>query len=195
MSDTHEPATVCAVSGLGGVGKTALAVQVAHAVRGRFPGGALFVNMRGYDTSPLAPEEAVLSFLRAFGVRDEHLPAVPAERYVLYRSMLDRRESVLIVLDNVSAAAQVVPLLPGDTRHRVWVTSRDSLDSLTARSIQLSALSRNEAVNLIERSLEARNPADPRARDEPDAVRRLAALCGCLPFRRASCGGRSEARR
>ncbi|MFF4489144.1 tetratricopeptide repeat protein [Streptomyces sp. NPDC001544] len=182
VSDAHGPVLTCAVSGLGGVGKTALAVQVAHAVRARFPGGTLFVNMRGYDASPVAPEDAVLSFLRAFGVQDEHLPAVPEERYALYRSLLDRRESVLIVLDNVSAAAQVVPLLPGDTRHRVLVTSRDSLDSLTARSIQLSALSQNEAVSLIEQSLGARNPADPRVRDEPDAVRRLAALCGRLPL-------------
>ncbi|MER5530560.1 tetratricopeptide repeat protein [Streptomyces sp. NPDC002677] len=182
VSDTHGPVLTCAVSGLGGVGKTALAVQAAHAVRARFPGGTLFVNMRGYDGAPVAPEEAALSFLRAFGVRDEHLPAVPEERYTLYRSLLDQRESVLIVLDNVSAAAQVVPLLPGSTRHRVLVTSRDSLDSLTARSIQLSPLSQDEAVGLIEQSLSARNPADPRACDEPDAVRRLAALCGCLPL-------------
>ncbi|MEV7390193.1 MULTISPECIES: NB-ARC domain-containing protein [unclassified Streptomyces] len=181
-SDSHGAVPTCAVSGLGGVGKTALAVHAAYAVRARFPGGTLFVNMRGYDASPVAPEEAVLSFLRAFGVRDEHLPAVPQERYALYRSVLDQREPVLIVLDNVSAAAQVVPLLPGSTRHRVLVTSRDSLDSLTARSIQLDALSQDEAVDLIEQSLSARNPSDPRARDEPDAVRRLAALCGCLPL-------------
>ena len=181
-SDDHGAVPTCAVSGLGGVGKTALAVHAAHAVRARFPGGTLFVNMRGYDASPVAPEEAVLSFLRAFGVRDEHLPAVPEERYALFRSVLDQCEPVLIVLDNVSAAAQVVPLLPGSTRHRVLVTSRDSLDSLTARSIQLNTLSQDEAAGLIEQSLSTRNPSDPRARDEPDAVRRLAALCGCLPL-------------
>ncbi|MEU1161389.1 NB-ARC domain-containing protein [Streptomyces sp. NPDC005921] len=182
VSDDHGAVLACAISGLGGMGKTALAVQAAYAVRARFPGGTLFVNMRGYDASPVAPEEAVLSFLRAFGVQDEHLPAVSEERYALYRSVLDQREPVLIVLDNVSAAAQVVPLLPGGTRHRVLVTSRDSLDSLTARSIQLNALSQDEAVGLIKRSLSTRNPSDSRAHDEPDAVRSLVSLCGCLPL-------------
>ncbi|WP_186581713.1 NB-ARC domain-containing protein [Streptomyces sp. BK340] len=181
-SDSHGAVLICAVGGLGGVGKTALALHAAHAVRARFPGGTLFVNMRGYDDAPAAPEEVALSFLRAFGVRDEHLPAVSEERYALYRSVLDTHESVLIVLDNVSTAAQVTPLLPGSTRHRVLVTTRDSLDSLTARSIQLGALSPDEAVGLVEQSLRARNPSDSRVRDEPDSVRRLVALCGCLPL-------------
>ncbi|MGW6906425.1 ATP-binding protein [Streptomyces sp. NPDC054940] len=173
---------ISAVGGLGGVGKTALALHVAHAARARFPGGTLFVNMRGYDESPVAPEEAASTFLRAFGVRDEHLPAAPEERYSLYRSVLDARESVLIVLDNVSESGQVVPLLPGNTRHRVLVTSRASLDSLTARSIHLNALAQDEAVDLIDRSLRARTPSDSRVHDEPNAVRRLVTLCGGLPL-------------
>ncbi|WP_143098953.1 ATP-binding protein [Streptomyces sp. yr375] len=131
LSEALDPSThgspdailITAVGGLGGVGKTALALQAAHATRARFPGGALFINMRGYDRAPVAPEEAVLSFLRAFGVRGEDAPIAPEDRYSLYRSLLDSRASMLIFLDNVSEAAQVVPLLPGSTRHRVPVTS------------------------------------------------------------------------
>ncbi|MEH0418240.1 ATP-binding protein [Streptomyces sp. B21-083] len=173
---------ISAVGGLGGVGKTALALHVAHAARARFPGGTLFVNMRGYDDSPTEPEQAVTSFLTALGIGRENLPSAPEELYALYRSALNSRGAVLIVLDNVSAAAQVVPLLPGDTRHRVLVTSRDSFDSLTARSITLDSLSQDEAVALIERSLTISDPDDSRASDEPDAVRILVDLCGRLPL-------------
>ncbi|MGV9757420.1 ATP-binding protein [Streptomyces tricolor] len=181
--DDASPAVlVSTISGLGGTGKTALALQAAHTIRARFPGGTLFLNMRGYDDPPVPPEEAVLSLLRALGVQEQYLPAVSAERYSLYRSVLETRESLLIVLDNVSAASQVVPLLPGSTRHRVLVTSRDSLDSLTARSVTLDALSQEEAVGLIEQSLSVRAPSDTRVHDEPAAVRRLVDLCGGLPL-------------
>ncbi|WP_405535247.1 DUF3856 domain-containing protein [Streptomyces sp. NBC_00075] len=173
---------ISAVGGLGGVGKTALALHVAHAARTRFPGGTLFVDMRGYDDAPTAPEQAVESFLTALGIGRENLPSAPEELYALYRSALDSRGSVLIMLDNVSDAAQVVPLLPGSTRHRVLVTSRESLDSLTARSISLDSLSQDEAVALIERALRISDPDDSRASAEPDAVRQLVDLCGRLPL-------------
>ncbi|MFF3377689.1 ATP-binding protein [Streptomyces sp. NPDC002680] len=173
---------ISAVGGLGGVGKTALALHVAHAARARFPGGTLFVDMRGYDDAPTAPEQAVESFLTALGIGRENLPSAPEELYALYRSALDSRGSVLIMLDNVSDAAQVVPLLPGSTRHRVLVTSRESLDSLTARSISLDSLSQDEAVALVERALRISDPDDSRASAEPDAVRQLVDLCGRLPL-------------
>ncbi|MFE1883137.1 hypothetical protein [Streptomyces diastatochromogenes] len=143
---TAEAVLVSAVGGFGGVGKTALALHTAHAARVRFPGGVLFANMRGYDEVRVAPEETVLAFLRALGVRSEDLPATQEQRYALYRSALNDREPVLIILDNVSDAGQVTPLLPGSTRHRVLVTSRDSLDSLTARLINLDVLPQDEAV-------------------------------------------------
>ena len=173
---------ISVVGGLGGVGKTALALHAAHAARSHFPGGTLFVNMRGYDDAPVSPEEAVSSLLTALGMKVEAVPSAPEERYALYRSTLEDRGPVLIVLDNVADPAQVVPLLPGSTRHRVLVTSRNSLDSLTARLINLDALSQDEAITLVGRSLRARNPTDSRIADEPDATRQLVELCGCLPL-------------
>ncbi|WP_329221362.1 hypothetical protein OG352_30510 [Streptomyces sp. NBC_01485] len=90
-----------AVAGLGGVGKTALALHVAHTARERgwFPGGALFVDLRGYDDVPATSEHAVLSLLRALGgdePRGEDL-------YGRYRAELARREPVLIVLRTAAA--------------------------------------------------------------------------------------------
>ena len=81
---------VSAVAGLAGVGKTALAVQAAHAARslGWFAGGVLFIDLHGYDSSPVQPGQALDALLRALGIRGEHIPDGTEERAGLYRSVL-----------------------------------------------------------------------------------------------------------
>jgi Mrp family chromosome partitioning ATPase len=67
---------VSAVAGLAGVGKTALAVQAAHAARssGWFPGGVLFIDLHGYDENPVQAGQALDALLRALGVPGEYIP-------------------------------------------------------------------------------------------------------------------------
>ncbi|MGO4426528.1 BTAD domain-containing putative transcriptional regulator, partial [Streptomyces sp. MCAF7] len=104
--------TVSAVRGLGGAGKTALAVHVAQAVREHFPDGQLFVDLHGQDPRPADPAAVLGMFLRALGTPPADLPEGIHERAALYRSTLaDRR--ALVLLDNAHDAAQVRPLLPG----------------------------------------------------------------------------------
>ena len=69
---------ISAVSGTPGVGKTALALRWAHRVRGEFPDGQLYVNLRGYDPDqPLSPADALARFLRALGVPGAEIPRRP----------------------------------------------------------------------------------------------------------------------
>ncbi|MCX5237875.1 tetratricopeptide repeat protein [Streptomyces prunicolor] len=180
-----ESVVISAVAGLGGVGKTALALWLAHEARGRgwFSGGALFVDLRGYDEVPVTADQAVLALLRALGVGDADLPPTADEQYARYRGELSSREPVLIVLDNASDPGQIAPLLPGEGGgHRVLVTSREVQDSLPVRQFRVDGLSPDASRELVDRSLRRYDPGDRRVADEPEAVRQLAKLCGHLPL-------------
>jgi tetratricopeptide (TPR) repeat protein len=90
---------------------------------------------------------------------------------------------MLIVADNVSSSAQVIPLLPGVTSHRVIVTSRDSLaDIVGARLIRLDELPISDAVDLMGQQLQLANHEDDRIAREPESAEAIALLCGCLPL-------------
>jgi tetratricopeptide (TPR) repeat protein/transcriptional regulator with XRE-family HTH domain len=183
---------ISAVAGMAGVGKTALAVHWARKVAGRFPGGQLYVNLRGYDPGPaVRPEEAAGWFLAALGVPAAQIPAEAQPRFGLYRSVLAGRR-VLIVLDNARDAAQVRPLLPGSPGCLVIVTSRCALAGLAvaegARPLRLGLMAAEEAVRLVAARL-----GPERVAAEPGAVTELAARCGYLPLALAVMAARAAA--
>ncbi len=170
---------------MGGIGKTALAVEAAHRARaqGWFPGGTLFVDLRGYDDDPVTADQAVLALLDALGVRDGDLPPTADRQYDAYRALLaERRDRMLLILDNSSDPAQYLPLLPGTDHHRVLITSRDRPDALPVRLIDLETLAPDDSVALLTRALHDTDERDDRPAREPEALRELADLCGHLPL-------------
>jgi DNA-binding SARP family transcriptional activator/tetratricopeptide (TPR) repeat protein len=173
-------AVLSAVSGTAGVGKTALAVHWAHHAAEKFPGGQLYVNLRGYDPGrPVSAADALAGFLRSLGVPGPDIPAEETERAARYRSLLAGIQ-LLVVLDNASTVEQVRPLLPGDPACAVVVTSRDSLAGLVARDgavrLDLDLLPLTDAVALLRELIGARVDA------EPDAAVTLARQCARLPL-------------
>lgn len=179
---------VSAVAGMGGVGKTALALQAAHVAkkRGWFPGGILFADVRGYSPDGEQETGALAGrFLTLLSGRPKDVPATAEERLDAWRVMLHdlarRKRPLLIVLDNVRTAGRIAELLPPPP-HKALITSRKSLSGLSARTIRLGPLTTAEAVGVLERSLTAGGVRDDRVATHPEAARRLAELCGCLPL-------------
>jgi NB-ARC domain len=166
---------VAAVSGMGGVGKTTLAVHVAHAMRDRFPGGDVYVNLRGTADRPAEPYAVLGDLLRALGRCD--IPDGADERAALYRSELAGRR-VLVLLDDARCPAQVRPLLPGAAGSAVLVTSRATMAELPgACLLGLDVLEPGEAVALL-----ARTAGVERVAAERGAALDLVAACGFLPL-------------
>ncbi|MEU0883108.1 BTAD domain-containing putative transcriptional regulator [Lentzea sp. NPDC005914] len=159
------------VTGPPGVGKTALAIRWAH--RADFPDGKFYLNLHGFDAeSPVSPDEALRSLLRALGV--QQVPRELDDQVALYRSLLAGRR-VLVVLDNASSEDQVRPLLPADPSCAAVVTSRNDLRGLVALNdahrLALEVLSPSDACALVE-SLTGSS----------DNASELARLCGYLPL-------------
>lgn len=178
---------VGAVAGLGGVGKTALALHAAHhAYRLGWFTDVVFVDLRGYDPDPLTAHQALDVLLRTLRVPTEDIPTSAAERAGLLGSVLSAlgREGrrVLIVADNASSSDQIRPLLPAGDRHRLLVTSRHTQPDLGARLVDLETLTPEAGVELLRATLDAARPGDTRTHDTPEAARDLAAWCGGLPL-------------
>ena len=177
------------VAGMPGVGKTELAIHAARAALGDdwFPGGVLYADLFGYDPARRREAGQVLDgFLRCLGVPGETIPPDGEERARLYCTVLakyaEENRPILVVIDNVSAAGQAIPLIPGDDVTGVIVTSRESLGMLDMRRLDLGILSRPEAVRLIDRALRVKEPSDDRVAGQPAGAARIAGLCGGLPL-------------
>ncbi|MEU3374807.1 BTAD domain-containing putative transcriptional regulator [Streptomyces sp. NPDC006660] len=168
---------VAVLTGLGGVGKSALAVRAGHRMRRSFPDGQLYVDLRGADAEPADSADVLTQLLRSLGVAEKAVPDEAGQRGALYRSLLAGRR-VLILLDNAHDAAQVRPLLPGTPGSAVLVTSRTRIVGLPGgRLIDVEAMSEQDALTMLETIVGAE-----RVRAEPDAARRLVDSCGRLPL-------------
>ncbi|MGW6719498.1 AfsR/SARP family transcriptional regulator [Streptomyces sp. NPDC054995] len=181
---------VSAVAGIGGVGKTTLAVHVAHQARRHFPDGQLYVDLQGAGARAAEPETVLGSFLRALGTADSAIPDTLDERAALYRSTLDGRR-ILILLDNAHDAAQIRPLLPGTPGCAALVTSRVRMVDLAgAHLVDLDVMSPEEALQLFTRIVGAE-----RVGAERKAALDVVAACGFLPLAIRIAASRLAARR
>jgi DNA-binding SARP family transcriptional activator/tetratricopeptide (TPR) repeat protein len=182
LTHTDRAVRVSLLAGVGGVGKTWLALRWAHDNAARFPDGQLYANLRGFDprNQPLAPETVLREFVTALGVPAASAPATRDELSALFRSLVaDKR--VLVVLDNARDSDQVTPLLPGGSGCSVVVTSRNQLSGIMAttgaRPVTLDVFSPADARQVLVTQL----GGDRVAADET-AVDELLTWCAGLPL-------------
>ncbi|GAB3703027.1 transcriptional regulator AfsR [Amycolatopsis oliviviridis] len=177
-ADGRAPAML-AITGMSGVGKTSLAVHLAHGLRERYPDGQLHVDLGDLDQvgEPVTGPDLLELLLAGLGVPSNRSPGHLAERRGLWRSLVDGRR-LLIVLDNVVDAAQIRDALPGTPGCAVLITSRARLDGLPLLTqVNLDVFTPAEALDLLRQGVGAR-----RLEAEPDDAVDLVTACGLLPL-------------
>jgi len=169
---------VGAIDGMPGVGKTALAIRVAHLLTGRFPGRQLFIDLHAHTPGrePVGPQDALAGLLTAVGVDPKFLPADLDGRAAMWRDRMTGQRA-LLVLDNAASSAQVTPLLPGDGDCLVLVTSRRHLGDLPGLVVPvlLDVLPADQAAEMFTRLA-------PRAAADPAGVAEVVRLAAFLPL-------------
>ncbi|MEU6807517.1 BTAD domain-containing putative transcriptional regulator [Streptomyces sp. NPDC046831] len=186
-----EGVAVAVIDGPGGVGKSALAVHIAHRVAHRFPDGQFYVDLHGATAglTPRDPGEVLRRTLSTLGVPETAIPADTEAAAATFRSLVaDRR--ILVVLDNAAGADQVRPLLPAGSGCAVLITSREMLTTLeSATHLHLGVLFHDQAHALLERLV-----GTERVTAEPGAADTVVRMCGGLPLALRIVGARLAAR-
>jgi len=176
-TDRRAPRVVVLV-GKPGVGKSALAVHIAHRLAEKhFPDGQLYSDLGETRTPPATAFDLLGRFLRALDIPGSSLPDTVDERAEMYRQCLARKR-ILIVLDHAHSEPQVLPLLPGSNRCGVIVTSRSRLTGLPgARVLEIDVFEREQAIEMLAAAI-----GIERVGAEPAAAEALIRLVGGLPL-------------
>jgi predicted ATPase len=180
---------IAAITGAPGIGKTAVAIHIGHALRERFPDGQFYVSLGGTSEIPRDPSDVLAEMLSGLGVGPDRIPATLEQRAALFR-MRTAGKRVLLIADDAASSAQIRPLIPSTPRGAVLVTSRLSLAGFAAAKIlKLDPLAHPEAVSLLREIVGA-----DRVAEEPEATNALADACDGFPLALRIAGTRLASR-
>lgn len=170
----HRSAAISALKGIGGVGKTALAVKVGHRLTLQFPDAQLLFDLRGTSDAPSPPRTTMENVILRF-YPGTQLPVDDKAVLEVYRDLL-RRKRVFLIFDNARDRAQVEELLPPNPSAAI-VTSREELFLSDAKRVRLDDLLLSDAMELVLKLLDGERSL------KEDDLRRLALdCCFCHPL-------------
>lgn len=179
MSEARGKVQLVNLSGQGGVGKTALALQLAKSLTPSFPDAQLYLDLKGGSSQPLSSAEVMASVVQTFHP-DDRLPSVDAELAALYRSSLAGKR-VLLIMDNATNTRQVDALIP-PSGCLLICTSRSRSVGRSSLNLSLGALPRMDAIRLLRRLA-------PQLGDQIELATRIAELCEGMPLALRLVGG------
>lgn len=165
--------TISGLQGLGGVGKTALALKLAEQLKSDYPDAQFYLDLKGVSSQPLNPRDAMAYIVRAY-YPTAQLPENPEEVAALYRSVLEGKRALLL-MDNARDAQQVAPLIPPGGC-LLLVTSRKHFTLPGLFEKNLNKLAPNDARDLLVHIAPRLN------KEKTGQVDELARLCGYLPL-------------
>jgi tetratricopeptide (TPR) repeat protein len=170
LNNFVQGAIITGLRGMGGVGKTVLALVLAERLKGRFPDGQIFLDMQGTSPKHLETTDAMIHVIRAYLGAEARLPEDLNGLRGLYNSVLSDKKT-LILLDNAASREQVEPLLP-PAGSALLITSRNKFVLPGLKERDLDVLPLIDAKKLL---LEIAGRIGEHAGE-------LAKLCGCLPL-------------
>jgi tetratricopeptide (TPR) repeat protein len=164
-------AGIAGIHGMGGVGKTQLALNVALSLRDVFPDAQILLDLRGTSDTPMPVAHALQTVIRVFTI-GATLADDPAKLRQIYLATLAGKR-VLILADDAEDADQILPLVP-PPGCALLITSRQlfPLSGAAVEPLALGRLDETAATALIQTIC-------PRV---GDAAPELARLCGYLPL-------------
>lgn len=177
-ADKHRPTGVVVIAGKPGIGKSTLAIHIAHRLAtAHFTDGHLYCDLRGTGLEPVSSQDVLGRFLRALGIPGPLIPDSLDERAEMYRTILATRR-LLVLLDDAATESQLGPLLPGGGDCAVIATSRSRLTGLPGGHwIELGTLDVDQAIDLLSRVI-----GRSRVKREPEAAVALVRAVGGLPL-------------
>lgn len=189
LRDAATGTAVCGISGMAGVGKSALALHLAYELRDHFPDGQLYADLAAGSEAPADTAGVLLRFLRLLGLDAGSAPGTVSARAELFRARTSGRR-ILMVLDDVAGAAQLRALLPGSTGSAVLVSSRTAYTGVDGTSwFDLDVLDAEESVAVL-----AGLAGAGRVAAVPASTARVVDYCGRLPLALRIAGARLAGR-
>lgn len=179
----HKTDLVC-LQGMGGAGKSALAIRVAYELREDFPDGVLWAQLERSE-----PMSVLYSFAHAYGYDVAKCTDLGSRSGKVRELLADKR--ALIVLDNARSDEDVRPLLPPTGSCAVLITTRRQDLSAADRGERFDigpfSKEKKEGLALFAKILGQR----PRT-DKESTLSQIADLLGHLPLAMAIAGNRMK---
>ncbi|MFJ9846946.1 NB-ARC domain-containing protein [Kitasatospora sp. NPDC101155] len=176
--DGPHPLLVATIHGMGGLGKTTIAVRLAHKLARHYPDGQHFVSLDGSASSSTASVSSALGvLLRQKGVPDDEIPSSEEGRLAQWRT-LTAGQRLLVVLDDACSIEQVEPLIPPSRDSACVITSRIILNGIDgAHHISLGLPDEDECLKMLSSMVDQRFDGS-----QTQDARALIQMCANLPL-------------